>query len=908
MRDRLLSRLGEWVVGHVWWVLVAALALTAAAGALLPRLDILTSRSALYPKDVEVNQRWDAYLENFATTNSLIAVVEGEPDDLGPFAELLAAELREQDEVIRSVFYKADIEFFADRAFLFLPLEQLGKLRDRVVEHRAEVDRFARIDGLVPLLEALSKLDSSTAFEEKIDIDTATKILAAVLALFEEFERWLDDPARNEIDILNSVFVEELSGRDYDLSGYMRSRDKRMLFVFIQPASNSEEFDAVHALVEAARGAAARASETWRGEGGEATTAPSVGLTGLPKIADEETLAIRHDVVFTASVATVLILFIILIGFRSVRRGLLVLVPMLLAGLWNLGLTVFTVGHLTILTAGITAVLFGLGVDYGIFLSGLIEENRRKGMDSRRAVVEAVRFGGRTLVTAGGTTTLAFFVIGRVQFTGFAEMGIVTGTGVLLVLLAMLFLLPALSMLFPARVRPSRGRGMEAAAANLRPPVVFTGLITFVALGVTALCLVAAFPFEIDFNVMNIMPKGSEAISLQNEMAERSEFSPNFVAAIAADEAEARAQAAALSALPTVARVESVTMLLPEDQEEKIALMREMGGIFDKIKVSEDDPDTGAMDLAEALDAFYDPLEDAQERAFAGNQKEIVKGLDEIIVRMDAITEKLEKDPDATPRVRAFERALFEVIRDAVAQIERWTEVGPVVATGLPPDILNKFQGRDGRFVSYVFPTGSIYDVDFLDEFLGEVYEVTPDATGFPTTHQVFSRMIFDGFLQAMTYAVLVVFFMLLFDFRSLGYTLAAFLPLGLGAAWMLGLMVLFGISHNYANIIALPLVIGLAVDYGVFITHRLRAEQNLRPFVTIQKAGRAVILAALTTLAGIGAICLGDHQGAASLGKVLILGIFSCLVAAIVVLPVIASLVRDLMERRGAGSKKKEV
>ena len=901
MRDRLLSRLGEWVVSHIWWVVVGALVLTAAGGALLPRLDILTSRSALYPKDVDVNQRWDAYLENFATTNSLVAVVEGEPDDLGPFAELLAAELRQEDEVVRSVFYKADMEFFADRAFLFLPLDQLGKLRDRVVEHRAEVDRFARIDGLVPLLEAFSKLDSSTAFEEKIDIDTATKILAAGRALFEEFERWLDDPARNEIDILDSAFVEELSGRDYDLSGYMRSRDKRMLFVFIQPASNSEEFDAVHALVEAARGAAARASEIWRGEGGEP---PTVGLTGLPKIADEETLAIRHDVVFTASVAAVLILLIILLGFRSVRRGMLVLVPMLLAGFWNLGLTVFTVGHLTILTAGITAVLFGLGVDYGIFLSGLIEENRRAGMDLRRAVVEAVRFGGRTLVTAGGTTTLAFFVIGTVPFTGFAEMGIVTGTGVLLVLLAMLFLLPALSMLFPAPVRPSRSKGLEATAANLRPRVVFTGLITMVTLALTALSLAVAFPFEIDFNVMNILPRGSEAIRLQKEMGERSEFSPDFVAAIAQDEAEARSQAEILTKLPTVARVESVTMLLPGDQEEKIALMREMGGIFDRIKVSEDDLGRfTAGDLAEALDVFYDPLEDAQERAFAGNQKEIVKGLDEIIERMDAITEKLEKNPDATARVRAFERALFEVIGDAVAQVARWTKVGPIAAAGLPRDILEKFQGRDGRFVSYVFPTGSIYDVDFLDEFLGQVYEVAPDATGFPTTHQVFSRMIFDGFLQALSYAVLVVFIMLLLDFRSLGYTLAAFLPLGLGAAWMLGLMVLFGISHNYANIIALPLIIGLAVDYGVFITHRLRAEQNQQPFVTIQRAGRAVILAALTTLAGIGAICLGEHQGAASLGKVLILGIVSCLVAAIVVLPVMASLVQALRERLGVGN-----
>ncbi|MFH1532071.1 MAG: MMPL family transporter [Pseudomonadota bacterium] len=898
MRDRLLSKLGEWVVNHVWLVVAGALMLTAIAGALLPSLDIRTSRSALYPKDVEVNRRWAAYLENFATTNSLVAVVEGDPDALGPFAELLAAELRKETAVIQSVFFKADIDFFADHAFLFLPVEQLRTLRDQVVEHREEADRFARIDGLVPLLEAFAEVDSSGASEAKIDLDAAAKLLAAGRAVFEELERWLDDPARKEIGIVDSALVEELSGRDYDLSGYMRSRDRRLLFVFIQPESNSEEFEAVHALVEGARGAAARAIEAW---GTERGAPPTVGFTGLPKIADEETLAIRHDVVFTASVAAVMILLIVVLGFRSLRRGIHVLVPMLLAGLWNLGLTVFTVGHLTILTAGITAVLFGLGVDYGIFVSGLIQENRQKGLSLRDAVVDAVRFGGRTLVTAGGTTTLAFFVIGTVPFTGFAEMGIVTGTGVVLVILAMLFLLPALAMVLPAATRPVQV-GLETAAARLRPSAVVTGLITLVVALVTVLSLVVAIPFEIDFDLMNMLPKGSEAIRLQKEMAARSDFSGDFIAAIAADETEARSHAKALAALPTVKRVESVTMLLPEDQPEKIALMREIGGVLDRIKVTSEELGTlSAAELAEALDAFSEPLEDAQERAFAGNQKEIVKGLDEIIGRMDSVVAKLGRNPDATLRVRAFEAALFEIIGSAVAQVERWREAGPLAAEELPEDILNRFQGKDGRFVTYVFPTGTIYDVEFLDEFLGEVYAVAPESTGFPTTHQVFSRMIFDGFIQALTYAVLVVIFLLFLDFRRLGYTLAALLPLALGAAWMLGLMVLFKIRHNYANIIALPLIIGLAVDYGVFIVHRLRAEQSLSPFVTIQRAGRAVILAALTTLAGIGAICMAEHQGAASLGIVLILGVCSCLVAAIVVLPVVVSLVRDLWGR-GAG------
>jgi len=899
MRDRILEKLGRFVVGHPWWVLAGTFLVTIGAVCLLPHLDIFTSRTAMYPKHMEVNLRFHRFLDDVGTTGNLIAVLEGEPDVLGPFAETYVAELRKETEVVSDVFYKADIEFFADRAFLFLSLEQLSRMRDKVKENESKVEEFGSLNGLMPLLDAFSEVDSDTGFQERIDIGSARQILAAGRELFVELEQWLDQPERTESKVIENLFAKELSGREsFDREGYLRSHDRKMMFLFIQPTSADDNFEFVHELVGRSRAAAERARDTWLKEGNKAP--PSCGFAGLPANSDEEMIAIRRDVVFTASVAAVAILLIILIGFRSLRRGILVFIPLVLAGLWNMGLTALTVGHLTILTSGFTAILFGLGVDYGIFVSGRIEEGINRGLSNSDAIAEAVRTAGRTLLTAGGTTMMAFFVIGTVEFTGFAELGIVAGTGVGLVMIATLFVLPALSTLISLPARRKRTSAVASTTRVLRKlPLVFTGTVTFAAIALAAFSAYYAAHIPVDFDLRNIMPKNSESVRLQGEMGERSDFQPEFAAVMADDLEEVRVLAEKLSALPTVARVESIAAVLPEDQEKKVRLIRDLEPILDKVSIPREGFERfDAGDLADKLEELLDPVEEAQERAFAAGHTDLVVELEKIIDRMDSIIDKLNSRPELVERVRAFEQEFFRVLAGIAELTRGWTKVGPIGPEDLPGSLRDRFVGKSGRFALYVFPKQSIYDVDFLDAFLSEVYEIAPEATGFPSTHQVFSRMIVTGFRQATVYAIAVVFLLLFVDLRRIGYTLVAVLPLTLGGAWMFGVMYFLRIHYNYANIIALPLVIGLAVDYGVYITHRLREQRQVHPFATMETAAKPVVLAALTTAAGIGAICLGEHRGAASLGEALIYGIITCLVAAIVVLPTAVAFVRDLTGR----------
>ena len=172
-----------------------------------------------------------------------------------------------------------------------------------------------------------------------------------------------------------------------------------------------------------------------------------------------------------------------------------------------------------------------------------------------------------------------------------------------------------------------------------------------------------------------------------------------------------------------------------------------------------------------------------------------------------------------------------------------------------------------------------------------EVYSVSNNATGFPTTHQVFSKTVVDSFRQGTILAVIACLLWLVVALRNLRGIILAALPLVIGGGWMLGLMALGGLSYNYANIIALPLVIALAVDYGVWFSHRWNELSGESPLTVTLNAGKVIALAAGTELAGLGAITLASYRGVSGLGIDITIGLLACLVATLLVAPAIGQL-----------------
>ena len=235
--------------------------------------------------------------------------------------------------------------------------------------------------------------------------------------------------------------------------GYFASRDGKTLFLFVKSSSPSEEFDVVAPFVDAVRKTAEDLRSEYRMSGKQA---PTVGLTGLPAVTCEEYAALQRDISFILVTAGILVLLLIVFWLRSFKLALLVFVPMGLGLLFSTALTAVFIGHLTMLTSGFTAILFGMGVDYGIFMSSRIVEELVAGRPLVDGIARGVAASGKALITASMATVFVFLALITIPFTGFAELGVVAGMGVFMVMLCTFFIQPALFAVLPPTWKPVR--------------------------------------------------------------------------------------------------------------------------------------------------------------------------------------------------------------------------------------------------------------------------------------------------------------------------------------------------------------------------------------------------------------------------------------------------------------------
>jgi len=542
------------------------------------------------------------------------------------------------------------------------------------------------------------------------------------------------------------------------------SGDGRLAVAFVQPEDTESRAAALAPVVRGVR--RVLAGEEARRSG------VSLGVTGLPVYALDDRDVIQHDVSVLSLVSFALVLALFVAAFAAFRRPLLAMVSLLLAVAVTVGLAAVYPGHLTLLSAFFASILFGLGVDFGIHLVDRVEELAAAGLREATALPRAMDDLGRGLATGAVTTAGAFFALAFCGFRGFAELGVIAGTGVLVCLLATATVLPALLVIRPPRRAPRRqGRrrlGRLLLALQSRP------LAAAVAAAALLAPLAARPGFDSDY--LNLQPRGSETVRLEREMVRRTSFSPQFAALVAPDRDAAARLAARLATDPSVGAVRSVADLDP----------------------------LAALPVT---------------------------------------------DPAALAALRA----------------------GLVAA--------------DGRCAVYAYPQGDVWDPAVRDRFLAHVRRVDPDATGMP----VLGRFMIARSQRALGLGAalgsLVVLLCVAADFRRVRPALLAVLPTFAGVAAMLALMHLLGIRFNPLNVMALPVVLGIAVDDGVHLVHRWLAERGDLAR-TLAGTGRSVVLTSLTSLAAFGSLAFTRHRGLASFAIVICLGVGAALVASVLLLP----------------------
>ncbi len=327
---------------------------------------------------------------------------------------------------------------------------------------------------------------------------------------------------------------------------YFTSNDRRMFFLFVQPTDPSSSAGTIAPFVGAVR---ERLAEAHLAAGGV-----RAGLTGLPQYALDDRDIVQRDTSRLSAVSFLLVLILFAASFAEVSRPLMAALTLAVSAVFVVGVVAVFPGHLTLVSATFFSALFGLGIDYGTYVVDRFEEHLAEGRPEREALVAAVRELGPGLTTGALTTAMAFYTMAFSGFRGFQELGFIGGTGILLALLLMVTLLPALLILSGGRrrrERPLMERRFGRLLGRVQRAAPAAGLAALALAG-----LAAGLP-GFDGNYLNLQPRDSEAARLEREMVQRSIFSPQFAAFIAASPAEARATAAKLRKLDTVGAVRS---------------------------------------------------------------------------------------------------------------------------------------------------------------------------------------------------------------------------------------------------------------------------------------------------------------------------------------------------------------
>jgi predicted RND superfamily exporter protein len=421
------------------------------------------------------------------------------------------------------------------------------------------------------------------------------------------------------------------------------------------------------------------------------------------------------------------------------------------------------------------------------------------------------------------------------------------------------------------------------------------GWTVLVCLLLTALALTQVSRIRFEYNPLELQSRGVASVELARKLMSSGDRSVLYAAVDAGSREEAIELEEQLNRLPSVASVDSMGRFLTGDQERKLDLVREIKLLVAQIQHPDTDRErVNLHELGETLFSLQGHLGLA-----AGYLRR--QGGDTLAAELEAVQRSTDDLYQATRygatntaavRLRDYQQALLDDLHETISILQVQDDTGPLDIDDLPLSLRNRFVGRTGRQLLRVYPREDVWQRDQQEEFVRQLRTVAPEVTGSPVLLYEYLGLLSRSYRQAILYALVIMILLVWFHFRSPLTVLLALLPVVLGTAWMLGLMGLLDIAFNPVNIMTLPLLAGIGVTNGIHILNRYAEERC--PSMLARSTGKAVIVSALTTMSGFGSLMLARHQGIASLGQVMTLGVFACLVASLAFLPCVIHLLRN--------------
>jgi uncharacterized protein len=844
------------------WITILVFALLTLASAVYTarNFNINTDISNLISPHIDWRQREIALETAFpARVHTILAVVNAPTPELASLAaDRLTDRLKENPGLFPEVRRPDGGEFFEKNALLFLPVEQLGQTLGQL----QQVAPFVSMLSRNPNWRGLSQATQAAM----IGVQGGRLPLDSLAPIFDRFSQTFEDSLASRPATFS---WQEMLTNEKSKPGDLRK------FVDILPKLDYSALEPGKPATDAVRQAAAEAKLS-------ADYQARVRLTGSVPIADEEFATVKEGMVLHGIGTVVVVMFILWLALKSGRIILAVFLSLAGGLAITAALGFLMVGSLNMISVAFFVLFVGLGVDFCIQYSVRYRDERYHKDNLKAALVDAGRDIGAPLALAAAATAAGFLAFLPTNYQGVSELGLIAGVGMFVAFFMSLTVLPALlAVLDPPGEKEPLGFASFAVADNFveRNRKWVVG----VTLGIAIIGLPLLYFLRFDFNPINLRSSSVESIATYLDLRQDPNTGASAINVLTSSAKDAEVAASKLAKLPEVERVMSIGTFVPDDQEAKLALIKQAAEVLSPALDAEAGPAPDPREAAEILGQAAATLEAAGQQPGAGGTA---------AKRLAEQLRKLAAAPDAVRN--AAEQAVIVPLNFKLAQMRMFLQAGPVTIETLPADLRDGWIAPDGRYRVEVFPKGDPNDNETLRIFARKVLEVEPNAIGGPISILKSGDTIVVAFIQAGLLALVTICLLLWIALRRVDDVLLTVVPLLVAGVITMEICVLIDLPLNFANIIALPLLLGMGVAFKIYYIMAWRDGQTnlLQSSLT-----RAVIFSSLTTATAFGSLWLSSHPGTSSLGKLLALSLLTTMCAAVLFQPALMGRPRDRLD-----------
>ena len=787
------------------------------------------------------------------SADTLLLVVEASTPENTAITTQLLIERLNKEPLFTSVYAPSSSDFFKRQAFLYLEPDELNNLSHDLTEAQPFVGHLAQNFSLKGLFSIINH-----AFKPK---DTVLPMDINPL-----------------LTAINTSLEAQLLGNSHPVSwqrlilGKNSSLEKNRRLILAKPLLDFNQ-------IMPAEEAFLKAREISQ-EFEQSIDEVSISITGEKALEHEELESVSQGAIFSGILSLTLVCITLYFALRSFKLLLITFTSLITGLILTAGFATISVGHLNLISIAFAVLYIGLGVDFAIHHCLRYRELIAEKQTNLNAIHGSIQSVGKSLILCAITTSIGFFAFIPTDYAGVSELGIISGAGMFIGLIVSLTLLPALLQVLPIKaIKQNKTKTPRLDYLATLPFRFSTGIrVAVIFLILAGSYFIGQLTF--DSNPVNLRDPNSESVTTFNRLLQSLDDSPFAVETLADDLTQAVQLAKKFESLDSVKQAITIRNFVPDNQEDKLIIVEDLDLILGSQLGAFSSP-IEHQENHQALLSFKDNIETVLALKTPHFDLVLLQKLHDNLDRFLAQTATTysESEKELSLDLLGLLPFSMDLLNSALAATE--FEIDDI-----PTSISEHWVSHNSLYRILIQPQYNLMDQEKLISFVDDVQTIDDRVTGLAVADQSSGKAVVKAFIQAFIGAIVAITLLLWIMLGNLKETLLVIGPLLLAGLLTGAFNVILDNPFNFANIIALPLLMGMGVDSGIHIVHRLAHRDESSDNLLRTSTARGVFYSSVTTFCSFTSLAFSPHVGTASMGLLLAIGIALTLLTTLIVLP----------------------